>query len=155
MSRNSAVEFAATGMERQTLALVGVGAFGLLWLMRDEPSPQVTSDTVSAEQGDLSDNGGSPTVRLPYAREQDDPATSNDESNDQPHGHFGTQTLSVCNLQSGNCYPLDADVNDTALERLYFPKGGWIDFAECELDSDLSGECLDEEGRGWQIDGPG
>ncbi len=68
-------------------------------------------------------------------------------------GHFGTVTLDVTNLSSGNSYPLDADVDGTELTRLYFPKGGWIDFPGCELDGSLTGTCEDEEGREWDIDG--
>lgn len=105
------------------------------------------------QNGDLRMQGGSPTVRVPYALADDDPLTSNDESNDQPRGHFGTLTLSACNLSSGNCYPLDGDVSGTELHRLYFPRGGWIDFLGCDLDVSLTGVCEDEQGRSWQIDG--
>jgi hypothetical protein len=105
------------------------------------------------QSGRPNKSGGAATIRRPFLQIPDDPGTSNDESNDQPRGHFGTLTLSVCNLQSGNCYPLDADISGTTLERLYFPKGGWIDFYSCELDDDLTGECDDEEGRLWQVEG--
>lgn len=64
-------------------------------------------------------------------------------------------TLSVCNVQSGNCYPLDADVSGSEVNRLYFPRGGWIDFPGCELEDDLTGECEDEQGRSWEFERPG
>lgn len=38
---------------------------------------------VDVRQGDLSMSGGSPTVRKAFVRAQDDPTTTNDESNDQ------------------------------------------------------------------------
>jgi len=104
-------------------------------------------------RGDLSLTGGSPTIRREFTPRPDDPATTNDESNDQPRGFFGTTTLQVTNLGSGNSYPLDADLDGTTLHRLYFPKGGWIDFPDCELEPDLTGTCDDEEGRSWEIGG--
>jgi hypothetical protein len=44
-------------------------------------------------------------------------------------------------------------VSGTELQRVYFPKGGWVDFPGCDLDEDLTGSCEDEEGRSWEIDG--
>lgn len=108
---------------------------------------------VAQRRGDLAKHGGSPSIRVPYEREPDDPSTTNDESNDQPLGHFGTVTLQVMNQNSGNSYPLDAEVAGTTLERVYFPKGGWVDFYDCELDEDLTGECEDEGGRWWTVEG--
>ena len=113
------------------------------------PSPR---NTVQPQQGNLAKRGGTPTVRREYTPRSDDPSTTNDESNDQPKGHFGTVTLSVTG-PNGNHYTLDADVNDNKLERLYFPKGGWLDFEDCELDEDLNGECTDENGNNWTIEG--
>lgn len=110
-------------------------------------------DTTSPRKGDMSMKGGSPTVRRAYEVEEDDPETTNDEANDQPVSFFGTVTLSVYNHDSGNDYTLDGDIEDGTLERLYFPKGGWVDFWDCELDDDLTGTCYDEEGRGWDIQG--
>jgi hypothetical protein len=127
-----------------------------LWIAREsyDPTDSVTpGKVVQQHTGDLSNRGGSATVRRPHAKIDDDPSTSNDESNDQPLGHFGTLTLSVCNLQSGNCYPLDGELSGSTLERLYFPRGGWIDFLDCELDDDFNGECEDEDGKMWRIDG--
>ncbi len=85
--------------------------------------------------------------------DRDDPNTSNDESNDQPLGHFGSMTLWVRNVNSGNSYPLDAEVSGISLERFYFSKGGWVDFYSCELDENYSGTCEDENGTEWEIEG--
>ena len=74
----------------------------------------------------------SPTIRERYNAEPDYPDTTNDESNDRPRGHFGTRTLLVMNVNSCNSYPLDADVEDGELTRLYCPKGGCVDFVGCE-----------------------
>jgi hypothetical protein len=104
------------------------------------------------QQGDLSMRGGSPTVRAPYEPEPDDPLTTNDESNDQPVGHFGTMTLRVTG-ESGNTYTIDGELEGLELRRLYFPRGGWVDFWSCELDEDFSGTCFDEESRTWTIHG--
>ncbi|MBX7135029.1 MAG: transposase [Fimbriimonadaceae bacterium] len=96
--------------------------------------------------------GEGPTVRRPFARPLDDPATTNDESNDQPVGYFGSETVSVCSVRAGNCYTLDADVSGDSVTRIYFPRGGWVDFADCDLE-DLEGECDDEEGSAWEFRG--
>jgi hypothetical protein len=129
-------------------------AFILASLIACSASPKATppGNTVQPQQGNLAKREGTPTVRREYEPEADGPTTSNDESNDQPKGHFGTVTLSVTG-PNGNHYTLDADVNDNNLERLYFPKGGWLDFDDCELDEDLNGECTDENGRTWTIEG--
>jgi hypothetical protein len=66
--------------------------------------------------------GGSATVRVPYEPAADDPATTNDESNDQPLGHLGTVSIHVYYPSSGNRYPLDADMEGDSLLRLYFHK---------------------------------
>jgi hypothetical protein len=103
-------------------------------------------------KGDLSPQGGSPTVRRSFEPQPDDPCTSNDESNDQPLGHFGTLTLSIAG-EAGNIYTLDGELEGLELHRVYFPRGGWVDFLGCELETDLTGMCFDEEGRSWTIYG--
>ena len=110
---------------------------------------------VHPQEGNLAKSGGSPTVRRSFNFTPDDPYTSNDESNDQPVGHFGTLTMSVASLESGNSYTLDVEVDDTTVDRVYVPKGGWVDFYGCELDDDLTGSCLDEQGRLWDFGGEG
>ncbi len=104
------------------------------------------------KKGDLSNSSGTPTLR--YSETPiypDDPYTTNDESNDQETGYYGTETVSACNGSSGNCYNLDADIYDDEVERLYFPKGGWvdIDYSECD-----DGCCYleDENGDEWEIE---
>ena len=92
-------------------------------------------------------------MRAAYDEPEDDPLTSNDESNDQPVGHFGTLTLEVTSESSGNSYDLDAEVDGTTVDRVYFPKGGWVDFYGCELEEDFTGYCDDEEGRSWYFEG--
>lgn len=105
------------------------------------------------QKGDMSRTGGSPTIRRAYALPSDDPATSNDETNDQPSGYFGTVTVTVTSGSSGNTYTVDADMDGQELQRIYFPKGGWVDFPDCELEEDLTGDCEDEEGRSWTFEG--
>jgi len=117
----------------------------------DETPPQ--KKAMNPQQGDMSTHGGTPTIRRAFSPVEDDPNTTNDESNDQPQGYFGRKTLQVTNLNSGNSYPLDADIEGRELHRLYFPKGGWIDFIGCELDDDFHGTCTDEEGREWEFNG--
>jgi len=66
--------------------------------------------------------------------------------------YSGTTTLTVTS-QSGRTYVLDADMDGTTLERIYFPNGGWAEFDGCELEEDLTGSCEDSHGRDWQIEG--
>jgi len=104
------------------------------------------------KKGDLSNTGGTPTLRNSYTPTySDDPYTTNDESNDQETGYYGTETVSACNESSGNCYDLDADIYDDEVERLYFPKGGWVDvdYSDCD-----DGYCYleDENGTEWEVE---
>ena len=108
---------------------------------------------VTVQQGNLANHGGMPTIRRSFEQQLDDPSTSNDESNDQPVGYFVSQTLVVSSLESGNTYTLDVELNSLEVERIYFPKGGWVDFpGGCELDEDFTGECLDENSRTWTFE---
>lgn len=103
------------------------------------------------QKGNPAHSGGSPTIRYEPPVSVDDPETTNDESNDQPQGYYGTQTIYACNQSSGNCYDLDADVNGDEVERLYFQKGGWvdIDYSDCD-----GADCYleDENGTEWEIE---
>jgi hypothetical protein len=90
-----------------------------------EQSP-FRSSGVQPHQGDHSKHGGSPSVRKSYEPKADDPSTTNDESNDQPVGHFGTVTLIASQEESGHTYTLDVEVEGTEAKRLYFRKGGWV-----------------------------
>jgi hypothetical protein len=116
----------------------------------DSGAPQAV---VLPQEGDLSHEGGTPTIRKEFVRQADDPSTTNDESNDQPTGHFGTCTMTVTSESSGNTYVLDADVNGTEVQRVYFPKGGWVDFDESEIDADGNGTGTDEQNREWTFGG--
>lgn len=104
------------------------------------------------KKGDMSDSGGTPTLRFSNTPQfDDDPYTSNDESNDQPVGFYGTDTMYACNLSSGNCYYLDVDSNGNEVERIYFPKGGWVDIYYSDCDD---GYCYaeDENGTEWELE---
>ena len=92
-------------------------------------------------------------MRSAYNPAAGDPFTTNAETNDQPLGHFGTVTVEISSQDSGNTYTLDAEIDGTTLERVYFPKGGWVDFYSCEVGEDFTGDCEDEEGRWWTLEG--
>lgn len=111
------------------------------------------SNIAEVQKGDPSHKGGTATVREPYTPKEDDPNTSNDESNDQPLGHMGSVTIYAYNSSSGNTYTLDADVEGGEVQRLYFPRGGWVDFNSSEIDSDGNGSGTDENGRLWEFRG--
>ena len=55
------------------------------------------------------------------------------------------------NLSSGNSYDLDVDSTGDEVERIYFPKGGWvdIDYSDCD-----GGYCyaVDENGNEWELE---
>lgn len=111
---------------------------------------------VVIEQGELSTKGGSPTKRKKTTPKDDDPATTNDERNDQEVGAYGTTTLNVHYPKTGRTFTLDADVKNLEggghiLHRIYFPKGGWVDFIECELPENYESSCFDENNRRWVI----
>lgn len=91
--------------------------------------------------------------RSEQSRQVDDPATTNDERNDQPLGSMGT-TLCVMTTHNGRKYTLDVDVDDAGRVReIYFPKGGNVDFDDCTIDPDMTGACDDENGREWEFMG--
>ena len=127
-------------------AIAALILVGVCFASKNEPQ------TGEAQKGDLSMDGGSPTIRREFEPRLDDPYTTNDESNDQPVGYFGTKTLLIGG-QNGNTYTLDGELEGLELRRVYFPRGGWVDFPSCELESDLSGFCIDEEGRSWTVHG--
>ncbi len=104
------------------------------------------------QKGNMIDSGGSPSYRYNDTPSYyDDYSTTNDESNDQPVGFYGTDTMYACNGNSGNCYDLDVDSDGENVERMYFPKGGWvdIDYSDCD-----DGYCYveDENGTEWELE---
>jgi hypothetical protein len=101
------------------------------------------------QKGDPSNHGGTATVREPYTPKQDDSATSNDESNDHPLGHFGSVTLYAYNSSSGHTYTLDADVENGEFNVYIFQRADGVDFDFGEIDSDGNGRGTDENGRFW------
>jgi hypothetical protein len=103
-------------------------------------------------KGDMSNTGGTPTYRYSDTPSYSDKYyTTDDESNNQAVGFYGTDTMYACNGSSGNCYDLDVDSDGENIERLYFEKGGWvdIDYSDCE-----DGFCYveDENGNEWELE---
>ena len=114
---------------------------------------EAEQEVVLPKEGDASKSGGSPTIRKAFERSVDIPETTNHESNDQPLGHFGTCTIQCCYASSGNSYPLDADVDGNEVKRVYFEKGGWVDFDDSEIDDSGVGHGTDEQGKEWEFEG--
>ncbi len=112
-----------------------------------------TSQTVQPHRGNPAKRGGTATVRKAYDIHSDDPSTTNDESNDQPIGHFGDATVTVRNVSSGNSYDVDVDVDANEVTRIYFQKGGWVDMDTSDIDEDGNGNGTDEQGRDWEFEG--
>lgn len=61
-----------------------------------------------------------------------------------------TETLEACSDTSGNCYTLDADINNGNIETLYFDNGGYLNFA-ADIDSDGHASDIDDEGNVWEF----
>jgi len=120
-------------------------------LIKSSRTPAPATGVIAESTGNSATKAGAPFVREEHERQADNPRTINDESNDQPLGHYGSKSVYVHNISSGNSYYLDADIVDSELKRLYFPKGGWVDFYSCDLDDDGSGYCTDENGTAWGI----
>jgi hypothetical protein len=103
-------------------------------------------------EGDMSNEGGTATVRYADTPEYEDNLyTTNDESNDQALGFYGTQTMNACNQSSGNCYDLDVDISDGEVERIYFPKGGWVDIVGSDCYEELC-FVIDENDTEWVLE---
>lgn len=152
-------------MGNQTRARCLLGIFVLLVLYiagrgdgrtvasKSQKSDGAVVEVVSPQFGNSAMRGGTPTIRKSFVRQADAPNTTNDESNDQPLGHFGTRTITVLYVNSGNEYPVDADVDGNEVKRIYFENGGWVDFSESDIDSSGNGSGTDEQGRQWEFHG--
>ena len=131
---------------RALLAVIALGAVGLIWYARAE-STKVSTRT---GEGPPASPSGSPAAGQPSAGQESGSAASND----LPPGHFAMK-LTACG-QSGVCTPFNAEFSGTGtLERFYVPNEGWVDFKYCELDEHFSGGCQDDKSRPWQLNGPG
>ncbi|MGG5210891.1 hypothetical protein ACQWU4_18375 [Chryseobacterium sp. MIQD13] len=66
-------------------------------------------------------------------------------------------TVRYYNPETGysNTYTLDVDVNNGEVERINFPKGGWLDDDVHPIESRLSSEELDENGTATLKDSDG
>lgn len=76
--------------------------------------------------------------------------TTNDESNDQPVGYYGTQTAEVCNDRTGTCYDLDVDTDGETVDTIYFPKGGHLNMSMSFCEENVC-EASDEDSEDWTI----
>ncbi len=126
-----------------TCIIIGLIIWGISSLFGG--SNKIDSDAY--QKGDMINSGGTPTYRY-----NNTPSSFYDyESNDQPVGFYGSDTMYACNGGSGNCYDLDVDTDGENIERIYFPKGGWVDvdYSDCE-----DGYCYieDENGTEWELE---
>ena len=131
------------------LIVFGLIVWGVISLFSGNDQ-EINSD--SYMKGDMSNTGGSPTYRYnDTPTYEDDEYTSNNESNDQHVGFYGTDTMNACNESSGNCYDLDVDSDGENIERIYFPKGGWVDVDSSDCND---GYCYveDENGTEWELE---
>lgn len=65
----------------------------------------------------------------------------------------GTETIEACSDSSGNCYDLDADLDNGDVDTIYFPNSGYLYFG-AELNSDGEADGYDDDGNYWtfQVD---
>lgn len=133
------------------LAIGCAGVLVLLLLSLRTPPHATSASTTYPKRGDPALTGGTPTLRRPFTAPTDDPRTRNNEANDQPFGYFGTGNVVVRNESNGREYTLGADVEDGQLLRIYFARGGWVDFPDCDVSANDEPLCLDEEEREWTI----
>lgn len=61
----------------------------------------------------------------------------------------GSETIEACSDESGNCYDLDADIEDGCIDEIHFDNGGYLDFSYACLDENGEAADTDDEGRGW------
>ena len=115
------------------------GIIGVMWVVGIGYYFFNRSDKVEADRG-------------LYIQQVDDPYTTNNESNDQPVGYFGTETVRACTTHNDTCYALDVLVEDGMVVEIYFPKGGNVDLYDGEFDGDY-GWGTDENGREWEFSG--
>ena len=87
-----------------------------------------------------------------YVHKQiDDPATTDDESNNQPLGLFGTEIVKACTTHNERCYTLDAQFDDKKLVKVYFVKGGRLKFKDNQCASMQICRVKGQNGREWLI----
>jgi hypothetical protein len=67
----------------------------------------------------------------------------------RPHLN-GSETVEACSSESGNCYDLEADISDGAIDTIHFQNGGYLSFS-AEIDSDGSASDSDKDGNDWDF----
>lgn len=61
-----------------------------------------------------------------------------------------TETIDACSSESGNCYSLDADISNGAVEQIYFSNGGYLYFS-ADIDEGGIASDIDQNGNGWDF----
>jgi hypothetical protein len=62
----------------------------------------------------------------------------------------GTETINACSEESGNCYDLDADIENGLINEIYFPNGGYLYFG-ADIDSNGEASDFDQNGDAWDF----
>lgn len=62
----------------------------------------------------------------------------------------GTETIDSCSSESGNCYGLDADISNGAVEQIYFNNGGYLYFS-ADIDESGNTSDIDQNGNSWDF----
>lgn len=132
-----------TGVIYTGIAVLGIVSLSSLY--HSEPAPEIPNDEYRLYTAPSHTVESRPILI-------DDSSTTNDESNDQPLGYYGTETVSACTTHNGTCYDLDVDIEDDEVVKIYFPKGGYIylhDAVNCYSGDTCYG--YDRDDREWEI----
>lgn len=111
---------------------------GLINVFSNDSEPNADYN-VSPEIEGVRTSSPSPTQYYPTWNEGDEDDgeyADHDEDVDRYQYLGGSYTVEACNIRTGSCYDLDADIDSGQVERIYFPNGGHLDLDGAELDED-------------------
>jgi len=62
----------------------------------------------------------------------------------------GKEAIEACNESSGNCYSLEAEIEDGVITKIYFPNGGYLTFL-ADINSNGEASDIDKNGDQWNF----
>lgn len=60
----------------------------------------------------------------------------------------GSEIISACSNNSGNCYNVEADISNGTIDAIHFSNGGYLNFS-AEIDSNGDASDVDQDGNNW------
>jgi hypothetical protein len=100
--------------------------------------------------GDKSSYDEEPITEQPAEYYPSELSSSTNSLEDNEESLSGSYTVEACNQDSGSCYELDADLDGSMVNTVYFPNGGNLDFDDGSCEGSY---CYgtDEEGTEWEF----